>query len=221
LVVGGQSFALSTQTNASGLQDVFSQGKDITALLTSGQLAGALQVRDQTIPTLLSKLDTLASGLANGLNTANQAGFDLNGTAGVAIFVAPPVSGQGYAANIAVQVTDPALIAASSDGNAGSNGNVTALSAVASQPIANGETPTQYYSNIVFGVGNDVANNTAELSSSQLVLQQLQDQRGSLSGVDLNEEASNMVRFQRAFDAAAQVVTTINNMMNTVINMGH
>src|SRR5450755_91798 len=66
LVVGGQSFALSTQSNASGLQDVFSQGKDITALLTSGQLAGALQVRDQTIPTLLWRLDTLAAGLSNG-----------------------------------------------------------------------------------------------------------------------------------------------------------
>ena len=58
------------------------------------------------------------------------------------------------------------------------------------------------------------------MSSSQLVLQQLQDQRGSLSGVDLNEEASNMVQFQRAFDAAANLVTTVNDMLYTVINMG-
>jgi flagellar hook-associated protein 1 FlgK len=73
---------------------------------------------------------------------------------------------------------------------------------------------------LFFGVGNDVANATAELSSSQLILQQLQDQRGSLSGVDLNEEASNMVQYQRAFDAAAYVVTIINDMLATVINMG-
>jgi len=69
-------------------------------------------------------------------------------------------------------------------------------------------------------VGNDVSNCSAELSSSQLVLQQLQDQRGSLSGVDLNEEATNMVQFQRAFDAAANVVTTLNDMLYTIINMG-
>ena len=220
LVVGGQSFALSTQTNASGFQDVYAQGTDITAKLTSGQLAGSIQVRDQKIPALLSNLDTLAAGLANALNTANKTGFDLNGNPGGDLFVPPPVSGQGAAANLAVQITDPALIAASSDGTAGSNGNVAVLSAVHDQPVAGGQTPTDYYSNIVFGVGNDVSNGSAELSSSQLILNQLQDQRGSISGVDLNEEAANMLQYQNAYDAAAKVVTTVNDMLYTVINMG-
>jgi flagellar hook-associated protein 1 FlgK len=58
------------------------------------------------------------------------------------------------------------------------------------------------------------------LSASQLALQQLQDQRGSISGVSLDEEAANMVRFQNAYDAAARVVTTVNQMLETVINMG-
>ena len=220
LVVGGQSFALSTQTNASGLQDVYAQGTNITANLTSGDLEGVLQVRDQTIPGLLANLDTLAAGLSNALNSADQQGFDLNGNAGGNLFVAPPASGQGAAASMAVAITDPSLIAASSDGSPGSNGNLAALSAVQSQPLAGGQTPTDYYSNLVFAVGNDVANSSAELNSSQLILNQLQDQRGSISGVSLDEEASNMVQYQRAFDAAAQVVTTINDMLYTVINMG-
>jgi flagellar hook-associated protein 1 len=219
LVVGGQSFALSTQTNASGLQDVYSQGTDITSKLTSGQLGGAIEVRDQKIPGLLTSLDTLAAGLANALNTANKTGFDLNGNPGGNLFVPPPVSGKGAAANLTVQITDPALIAASSDGTAGSNGNVAVLSAVQNQPVAGGQTPTDYYSNIVFSVGNDVSNGSAELTSSQLVLNQLQDQRGSISGVNLDEEAANMVAYQRAYDAAANVVTTINDMLYTAINM--
>jgi flagellar hook-associated protein 1 len=221
LVIGGQSFALSTQTNASGLQDIYAQGNDITSQLTSGELAGLIQARDQTIPGLLSNLDTLASGLSTALNTANQGGFDLNGNAGGNLFVPPPASGQGAASAMAVAITDPSLIAASSSATApDSNGNVAALSAVQNQDIANGQTPTDYYSNIVFGVGNDVANASAELSSSQLILNQLQDQRGSISGVSLDEEAANMVQYQNAFDAAAQVVTTINDMLYTVINMG-
>ena len=220
LVVGGQSFALSTQTNASGLQDVYAQGTNITANLTSGDLEGVLQVRDQTIPGLLASLDTLAAGLSNALNSADQQGFDLNGNAGGNLFVAPPASGQGAAASMAVAITDPSLIAASSDGSPGSNGNLAALAAVQNQPLAGGQTPTDYYSNLVFAVGNDVANSSAELNSSQLILNQLQDQRGSISGVSLDEEASNMVQYQRAFDAAAQVVTTINDMLYTVINMG-
>jgi flagellar hook-associated protein 1 len=96
---------------------------------------------------------------------------------------------------------------------------VANLSGVQNQAIADGQTPTDYYSNIVFGVGNDVSNASAELNSSQLILNQLQDQRGSISGVSLNEEAANMVQYQNAYDAAAQVVTTINDMLYTTINM--
>jgi flagellar hook-associated protein 1 len=220
LVVGGQSFTLSTQTNASGFQDVYAQGTDITAKLTSGQLAGSIEVRDQKLPALLSDLDTLAAGLANALNTANAAGFDLNGNPGGNLFVAPPLSGAGAAANLAVLITDPKLIAASSDGTPGSNGNVAVLSAVQNQAVAGGQTPIGYYSNMVFGLGNNVSNSSAELSSSQLVLNQLNDQRGSISGVNLNAEAANMLQYQNAYDAAAKVVTTINDMLNTVINMG-
>jgi flagellar hook-associated protein 1 len=222
LVVGGQSFALSTQTNSSGYQDVYSsQGTDITQNLTSGDLAGTLQVRDQVLPGLLSNLDTLAAGLANSLNTANQAGYDLNGDAGGNLFVAPPASGQGEALNMAVAITDPSLIAASSDPNSpDGNGNLTALSNVQNQPIANGQTPTSYYANIVFTVGNDVNNGTAEQQSAQSILQQLQDQRGSISGVSLDEEAANMVQYQQAYDAAAQVVTTINDMPRSCAEAG-
>ena len=50
-------------------------------------------------------------------------------------------------------------------------------------------------------------------------LQQFNDQRSSISGVSLDEEAANMVRFQQAYSASAQVITTINSMMQTVINM--
>ena len=67
---------------------------------------------------------------------------------------------------------------------------------------------------------NDGSNNTAKLSTSQSILSQLQDQRASISGVSLDEEASNMVQFQRAFDAAAQVVTTVNDMPRSCAEAG-
>jgi flagellar hook-associated protein 1 FlgK len=220
LVVGGQSFALNTQTNASGLQDIYAQGTDITADLTSGDLAGVIQTRDQTIPGLLSNLDTLASGISNALNTANQQGFDLNGNAGGNLFVPPPAGGQGAAAGMAVAITDPALIAASSDGTPGSNGNLTVMAAVENQPVVGGQTPTDYYSNIVYNVGNDVSNDTAELSASQSILSQLQDQRNSISGVSLDEEAANTVQFQNAYDAAANIVTAINDMPRSCAEAG-
>ena len=218
LVAGTQSFSLNTQAGAGGLQHIFAQGSDITSTLNSGALGGLIQARDQAIPALLNSLDTLASGLAAAFNSANAKGFDLNGNVGGNLFT--PVSGAGAAANIGLAITDPALIAASSDGSPGSNGNLANLSAIQNQTIISGSTPTAYYANIVFTVGNDVANGTVELQSSQSVLQQLQDQRGSISGVSLDEEAANMTQYQQAYDAAARIVTTINQMMETVINMG-
>ncbi len=221
LVVGSQSFALTTQTNTSGMQDIYSQGNDITSDLTSGALAGLIQARDQTIPSLQSGLDTLAAGLSNDLNTANQQGYDLNGNAGGNLFTPPPASGQGAAASMQVAITDPSLIAASSDPNSpASNGNLTNLSAVQNEAIANSQSPADYYGNLVFQVGNDVSNSSTQASASQAILTQLQDQLGSISGVSLNEEAANMVQYQNAFNAAAEVVTTINDMLYTVINMG-
>ncbi len=220
LVAGGQSFDLGTQPDASGLQHVFAQGKDITASIASGQIAGLLQVRDQNIPALLSSLDSLASSFANAVNAANAGGFDLQGNAGGNLFVPPPVSGVGAAASMAAATTDPNAIAASSDGSAGSNGNLAAISAVHDQPIVSGQTPTDFYSNLVFGIGSDIANGSAEQNASQLTLQQLQDQRGSISGVSLDEEASNMILYQQAYNAAARVVSAINEMMDTAVNLG-
>lgn len=220
LVAGIQAFSLTTQPDASGHAHIFSQGNDITAQLNSGQLGGLIEVRDQKIPALLSSLDTLAAGISDSFNAANAAGFDLNGNAGGNIFVPPPASGQGTAATMAVAITDPTLIAASSDGSAGSNGNLANFSAIQSQNITGGETPSNFYANLIFTVGNDVSNASAEQQASQAVLQQLQDQRGSISGVSLDEEAANMVQYQRAYDAAAQVATAVNQMLQTVINMG-
>jgi flagellar hook-associated protein 1 len=220
LVAGTQSFDFSTQLDVSGVQHIFSQGNDITNKLTSGKLAGLIQVRDQKIPGLISQLDTLAAGFANAINTAHQAGFDLSGNAGGDFFVPPPAGGQGAAAALQVAITDPALIAASLDGSAGSNGNILALAAVHDQAVANGQTPTDFYSNLVFGVGNDVANGSAEQDASQLVLRQLQDQRGSVSGVSLDEEATNLIQYQRAYEAAGRMVSTVNEMLDVAIHLG-
>ena len=220
LVAGNQSFALTTQPDVSGLQRIVAQGNDITGQVNSGQLGGLLAVRDQKIPALLSSLDTFASALATAFNTANAAGFDLNGNAGANIFTPPPASGQGAAAAMGVAMTDPALIAASSDGSAGSNGNLANFASIHDQGLIASTTPSDYYSGLIFNLGNDIANGSAELQSSQLVLQQLQDQRGSISGVSLDEEAAHMVQYQRAYEAAARMVTTVDQMLYTVIHMG-
>jgi flagellar hook-associated protein 1 FlgK len=219
LVTGQQSFQLQIQTNFAGLHDVYSQGSNITGTITSGQLGGTIQARDRQIPAFQTQLDTLAAGLANAVNAVQAGGFDLSGVAGTNLFTPPPVSGVGAAASLSVALANPALIAASSDGTPGSNGNAEVLYALRNQAVISSQTPTAYYSGIVFNVGNETANANAEQNASALVLQQLNDQRASISGVSLDQEAANLVRYQQAYSASAQVISAINSMMQTVINM--
>jgi flagellar hook-associated protein 1 FlgK len=220
LVVGGQSFQLTTQTDpAITFQHVFSQGADITSKIASGQLAGQIQIRDQEIPSVASSLDTLAAGIANSVNTQNHAGFDLNGVAGANLFVPPPAGGVGAAGAIALATIDPAKIAASVDGTAGDNTNANALVALQNQSITGGQTPFNFYSGLVFKVGSDVSNAQIQQQSSSLSLQQLQNLQGGVSGVSINEEAANLIRYQNAYQASAQVSSVINTLLQATINL--
>jgi flagellar hook-associated protein 1 len=220
LVVGGQSFQLNTQTDpTTGLQHVFSQGSDITARIASGQLAGQIAIRDQEIPADQSSLDTLSASLANSVNTQSQAGFDLNGAPGGNLFVPPPVNSVGAAANLSVAITDPTKIAASADGTPGDNTNANALLALQNQAIVNGQTPLNYYSSLVFKIGSDVSNAQTQQQSGALILQQIQNLQGGVSGVDINEEATNLIRFQNAYQASAQVSSVIDTLLQTTINL--
>ena len=222
LVAGGQSFALSTDTNSStGFQDVFSQGSDVTSSFTGGQLAGLLEARDQSIPSVKSSLDNLAAGVINAVNAQSLKGYDLNGAKGVDFFqpvVQPsPGSNAGAAEDMAVTITDPSQVAASSDGTQGDNANALALANIQNEAVVSGQTATDYYSDLVSTVGNDVSTATDEQESVGLVLSQLQNQRSDTSGVSLDEEAANLILYQRAYEAAAEVVSAVNDITSYFI----
>jgi len=220
LVAESRSFSLATLVGSGGMHAVFSGSTDITGSVAAGKLGGLLAMRDTNIPALQESLDQLASGLANALNTAHRAGFDLNGNAGGDFFVPPSAGGAGAAGTLSVAIMDTALLAASSDGTAGSNGNLLALSAVHDQVVAGGQKPLDFYSHLVIQVGSDTANASADLEASQLILQQLEKQRSSISGVSLDEEAASIVRYQSAYQAAARVIATVNEMLDDVVNLG-
>jgi flagellar hook-associated protein 1 len=219
LVVGNQSFQLTTQANSTTwFQDVYSNGKDITAQISGGELAGQIQVRDQEIPAIQNSLDTLAYKLTTQVNQQNEAGFDLNGNAGGDLFT-PLSQVAGSAANMSLATADPTKIAASAGPAPGDNTNANALLALQNQFIVNGQTPLDYYSNLVFKIGNDISSAQTNQSAGSQVLQQLQNLQGGVSGVDINEEAANLLRFQNAYQASAQVSTVINNLMDATMNM--
>jgi flagellar hook-associated protein 1 len=220
LVVGDHSYPLTAAKDANGLLQLSVAGTNVGSQATAGKIYGLLQVREQVIPGVLSQLDAIASHLITSFNAVHQAGTDLDGAAGGTFFVPAPASGIGAAASIALAISDPRQLAASGDGSAGDNSNLNALIAVNEQAIVNGDRLVDAYAKVSFSVGSQLSNAKADLHASEAMVQQLQDQRGAISGVSLDEEASNLIRFQRAYEAAARVVSVISDLTEISVNLG-
>jgi flagellar hook-associated protein 1 FlgK len=135
-------------------------------------------------------------------------------------FATPPASGL-----IAV---DPSVTAATlkatDTGSAGSNELAIAVSSVASTNYSttSGDaisgTPAGFYASVVSGLGSQISTSTSNLANQQLVASSVSEQRDSVSGVSLDEETTDLLSYQRAFEASARFVTTMDDLLNTVVN---
>ena len=219
LVMGSQSFSLQTTTGSNGFQQVLdSNGSNITASIQGGQLGGAIQVRDQTMPGLLSQLNTLASQFATSFNAAQTGGADSNGNPGQNFFTLP-TNPANAASGLSVAITDPSLIAINTTGTTGGNGNVASLSAALTSTLPSGQTPANAYASLVFDVGNQASNATTQSTAIGKNLLQLTNQQGSVSGVNIDDETANLIRFQTAYEAGARIVSTIQQLDSVTISM--
>ena len=220
LVVGAKSYNLQTSTGSTGNLAVLDQnGDDVTSAISAGDLGGTLKTQNQTIPGLLNSLDTLANQLGTAVNSVQAEGYDQNGQKGGNVFnVSSTVAGS--AASISVALTDPAGVAASSDGTAGSNGNLANFAAIQNSALPSGQTPGDSYAALVYQVGSLTDNAQAESDAVTSSLSQLNDQLSSVSGVSVDEEATNLITYQNAYEAAARVITTIQSLFQTTLLMG-
>jgi flagellar hook-associated protein 1 FlgK len=226
LVSEGTSFQLTTGS-VGGETRFFLGTTDVTSQLASGggQLGGLLTVRDQDIPAVMSALDQLAYAISASVNAANDSGVNLNGASGTAanplyIFNQPGTLA-GSAVAMRVIMTDPAQIAAAGSGQGtGDNSNAGVLAGLAAQGIVAGETPSNFYSNFVTMLGSKVAQAQIDDAAQNASLNQVQTQRDSLSGVNLNDEAAMMQQIERSYQAASRVFNILNTIMTSALNLG-
>jgi flagellar hook-associated protein 1 FlgK len=215
LVIGDNVHAVGTVARpVTGLLDVVAEdGTVITGEITSGKIAGYTHARDTLIPGYQSSLDELAYTFATQVNTIHTAGFDSTGTAGVPFYQTLGSSAGAARAitmNPALQGTGgEALVAASNDATAvGDNGAARAVAALRDLRVLSGNTATR----------DSQAAQDEQASRTEMV-RQLQVLRDGVSGVSMDEEAANLMRFQRAYEANARYFSTVNDTLTTLLNM--
>ena len=226
LVSEGASYQITNGT-VDGVTHFFVGSTDTTSGLTTGggELGGYLTARDVDIPSVLSSLDQLAYSVSTQVNALNNTGTDLDGNTGTTAspldIFSEPTEVAGSAAAMSVVMTDPSEIAAAASGEGtGDSTNTTAMANLANQTIVNGQTPTNYYSSFVSTLGATVSEVQTENTAQEASVTQLQTQNDALSSVSLDDEASTMTTFERCYQAASQVFTTINTIMASALNLG-
>ncbi|MBI1822271.1 MAG: flagellar hook-associated protein FlgK [Nitrospirae bacterium] len=195
---------------------------DITSSIAGGRLKGLLDMRDNVVPGFMTQLDQLASAVITEVNLQHQAGFDLNGNAG-GNFFAPTAPGASAAGTMAVAIAAPNLIAASSTaaGVPGDNGNALLLAQLQNKSVAalGSATFQDFYGNFAGQIGTQAQSAQWNLSAQKGMMQQLSARRESFSGVSLDEEMTNLMQYQRAFQASARLITSADEMMQTLLDM--
>ena len=219
---------LSPQTD----QILDSDGNDVTAEITSGQLGGLLNVRNQLLASIIGdgqqqgSLNQLAEGLAGTVNTILQSGT-VSATAGAAagspLFTFDNTNPTNVAASLSLNpnITTAQLAPVDAAGNF--NGNANQLAALADPTGATGtiggQTYIQYFGDIAAAIGQENSNASANQTTQQQVVAQATSLRDQVSGVSLNEQAVDVMQFQEAYQATAQVLTVLGNLTDTIINL--
>jgi flagellar hook-associated protein 1 FlgK len=229
LVEGKISHDLSVSENSSnnGYYDVvYDTGSgttlNITNRISGGALAGLIGLRDTTIPGIKSDLDQLAYGIVTDINTQHQAGYGLDASTGNNLFGVLS-SSQDAAMNMSVTLTDIKKLAASSsiDGLPGDNSNALSLVQLQDQStMSSGQFSfNSFYNDLAQRVGATSQSASRNLDAQNFTVQQMDTMRESVSGVSLDEEMSNLLKYQRAFEASAKLITIADDLLKTVIGM--
>ena len=206
--------------------------------ITDGSIKGLEEARDQLIPNLKSELDEMAYGLVKNINAYQYSGYgistDITET-GRAFFNSLGMQ-SGAASRLSVtdmMAADPSLIGAAmgrknADGKAvsgvssgsGDGSNASRMNGLNFDKVLEHGTMSiaGVYDAMISQIGTEAGYAKLMYTTEYTVSDQIDSQRQACSGVNLDEELMDMVILNRAFGAMSRYITTIDEMLNTIIN---
>ena len=231
LVLGDQAYTLSANLAAPAGTQISSSGGGVTPSSFSGTLGGLVDTLNSTITPILGgnghtgSLNALAQGFAAGVNNLLTSGVTSNGAPGVPLFTYDTTNADNVAATLAVDpsVTTDQLGLATTGTSASSNGIANQLAGLAasnnSASQINGLAPQDYYSAIAQSVGQHLSDASVQAASDQTSLTAAQASQTAVEGVSLDQEAINITAEQRSWEAAAKLVTVMDNLTLDSVNL--
>ncbi|MBI1331583.1 MAG: flagellar hook-associated protein FlgK [Armatimonadetes bacterium] len=189
--------------------------------ISGGKLKGIFDATNQ-VNGYMGQLDNLANTLRTQVNAVHMAGYTANGSTGVAFFndSVPQTGAIDFALSSAVDSNPQNIVvgttSAASDGSA-----ALALSNMRDTKVAGlgNRTMGDYYTSLITTVGRDVSVAQNNVDTANALSEQVEAQVQDVSGVNLDDEMSDMLKFQRSYQASAKVLSTMDQVMGDLMNM--
>jgi len=195
-----------------------------------GTMGSMVDTMTTILPNMAKKLDDVAEALVTAVNTATTTAYKADGTPGTEFFTGDFSTGR-YARNIGVAITNPADIAVSAKNETDAGGlprldpdgnpigtNDGTIATTLSGTATKGGSPDAVYQDMIADLGVNAQTSTRRSEIQANVTYQVDAARESESGVNLDEEMTNLLTYQRGYEAASRVLTTIDSMLDQLIN---
>ncbi len=208
-VQGDEARGLTLDTPTGGPAAVRFEGTTVAFASSEGQVGAQLRTLNDTIPATRAALDEFAAALVTQVNDAHAAGFGLDGSTGLNFF--DPAGLTAGSVRLSDDLDDPAKIAAS--GALGEPGNSDVALALAGLRTGFDEQVVD----LVSGVGAKLRAAKTAANGHFAVVSHLDAMQRGVSGVSLDEEMTNLLEAQHAYAAAARLLTTADEMMQTIL----
>jgi len=211
------SISLVSGTSTFKLNDDLTVGStDVTNYISSGKLGGYLEGATE-VSGYQKQLDELAKAIMGEVNALHTSGIDLDGNAGLPFFTG--TGSADMAVNDAI-INNPGKIAAASDADVtGDGSSAAAIAELQNSSLINGSTFSDFYNALVSEIGATVQDAETGYERSSNAQAYFTNACLSVSGVSTDEEMAKLVLYQNAYEAAAKIMTVLDELMQTLIEM--
>lgn len=184
----------------------------------SGTIGALIWFRDEVITGIEEKLNDLAASIVESVNAVHETGYGLDGGTGREFF--DSTNTKAYNISLSSDIDDAGNIAASGTGEELDGSIALAISQLTEEAAVNGTyTVSEYYNALVSDIGIMSSEAQSNQSNTELLVSQIDSSRESVKGVSVDEELVAMIQAQHVYQAASRVITTIDSLLETLINM--
>ncbi len=220
-VLLNDSFVATLRAESSAAGNFFNVRSEATRNIDiqGGKLGGIIQMVEQEIPSIKNSLDELVSSIVTEVNTLHATGYGiLDGNQRV-FFNSSGLTADSMEVNGLIRENVGHIAASSAPGESGNNENAILISKLRDQNVLNGRSIIESSIRLMSEPGRAMNDLDSKMSTKESVINMLRSQQDAVSGVDMDEELSNLIKFQNSYQASARALRTAQEMMDTLISI--